>query len=43
MRDWADRCRAAGADLVNDGIIANLLPNAAESEDCRNLGNLLCA
>ena len=41
MRDWADRCRAAG--LVNDGVIANLSPNAAESEDCRNLGKLLCA
>lgn len=41
MRDWDDRCRAAG--LVNDGVIANLSPNAAESEDCRNLGNLLCA
>lgn len=43
MRDWADRCRAAGADLVNDGVIANLSPNETEAEDCRNLGRLLCS
>ena len=43
MRDWADRCKGIGADLVNDGVIANLAPNAAESEDCRQLGKLLCA
>ena len=43
MRDWADRCRAAGAELVNDGVIANLTPNDAEAEDCRNLGRLMCS
>ena len=43
MRDWADRCKGIGADLVNDGVIANLAPNVAESEDCRQLGKLLCA
>lgn len=43
MRDWADRCRAAGAELANDGVIANLTPNDAEAEDCRNLGRLMCS
>ena len=40
---WADRCRAAGAELANDGVIANLTPNDAEAEDCRNLGRLMCS
>lgn len=43
MRNWADRCRAAGAELANDGVIANLTPNDAEAEDCRNLGRLMCS
>ena len=43
MRDWADRCRAAGAELANDGVIANLAPTDAEAEDCRNLGRLMCS
>lgn len=43
MRDWADRCKAAGADLANDGVIANLAPNDTEAEDCRNLGKLMCS
>lgn len=43
MRDWADRCKAAGANLANDGVIANLSPNNAEAEDCRNLGKLMCS
>ena len=43
MRDWADRCRAAGAELANDGVIANLTPNDAEAEDCKNLGRLMCS
>lgn len=43
MRDWADRCRAVGAELANDGVIANLTPNDAEAEDCRNLGRLMCS
>ena len=43
MRDWADWCRAAGAELANDGVIANLTPNDAEAEDCRNLGRLMCS
>lgn len=43
MRDWADRCKAAGANLANDGVIANLSPGAAEAEECRNLGKLMCS
>ncbi|QHK18157.1 flavodoxin [Methanomassiliicoccaceae archaeon DOK] len=43
MRDWADRCRAAGADLANDGVIANLYPNDTEAEDCRKLGAMMCS
>lgn len=37
MRDWVDRCRADGADVVGD-VIANEYPSDAESEDCRALG-----
>ena len=43
MRDWADRCRAAGADLANEGVIANLYPNDAEADDCRKLGEMMCS
>ncbi len=47
--DWGDgqwmrdRCGAAGADLANDGVIANLYPNDAEAEDCRKLGAMMCS
>lgn len=42
MRDWVDRCRADGADVVGD-VIANEYPSDAESEDCRALGAKVAA
>ncbi len=38
MRDWAEDCRSAGMDLVNDGVIANEYPGESEAEGCRALG-----
>ncbi len=43
MREWADRCRAGGMSLVNDGVIANLSPGDADAENCRNLGRLVAS
>ncbi|MBQ6321468.1 MAG: flavodoxin [Lachnospiraceae bacterium] len=41
MRDWEERCRAAGADLVAGSVIVNDAPNDQEAEQCRNLGAAL--
>ena len=42
MRDWCDRCRAAGADLLEEeGTIANDAPGEAEQDACRDLGRRL--
>ena len=41
MRDWEDRCKAAGAVLVTDSVIANDAPGDEETENCRNLGAAL--
>ena len=41
MRDWEDRCRAAGAELAADSVIANDAPGDEETEQCRNLGAAL--
>ena len=43
MREWADRCKAGGMDLVNDGVIANLSPGNEDAENCRNLGRLIAS
>ncbi|MDO5861481.1 MAG: flavodoxin [Thermoplasmata archaeon] len=42
MRDWVDRCNAAGANIVGD-VIANEYPGDAESNDCKSLGSKLAA
>ncbi len=41
MRDWKDRCDAAGAALVNDGVMANNAPDEDAVEACKNLGAAL--
>ncbi|MCR4653423.1 MAG: flavodoxin [Eubacterium sp.] len=41
MRDWKDRCDAAGAALVNDGVMANNAPGDAELDECKELGAAL--
>ena len=38
MRDWKDRCDAAGAVLVNDGVMANNAPDDDAIEACKDLG-----
>ncbi len=38
MRLWADRCNAAGAALVSEGLICNLTPDDAALEECKALG-----
>ena len=41
MRDWEERCKAAGAELVSESVIANDAPGDEETESCRNLGAAL--
>ena len=38
MRDWEDRCRSAGANLVMDGVMANNAPDDAALAECDTLG-----
>ena len=41
MRDWEDRCRANGANLVTESVICNNEPDETALEACRNLGAAL--
>ena len=41
MRDWTERTKALGANLVDDGLIANEAPSADDLEKCRALGHRL--
>ena len=41
MRDWEERCRAAGAQLAADCVMANDAPGDEEAEQCRRLGAAL--
>ena len=41
MRDWAERTRNAGANLINDGVIANNEPDDAAIAECNALGKEL--
>ncbi len=41
MRDWEDRCRAAGANIVADSVIANGAPGDDAIDDCMGLGRAL--
>ena len=41
MRNWEERVRAAGAMLVNDGVIANGEPSDDEVEQLKALGKML--
>ena len=38
MRDWVDRCKAAGINLINEGLMANEAPNDADLANCKSLG-----
>ncbi|MBQ5950613.1 MAG: flavodoxin [Lachnospiraceae bacterium] len=41
MRDWEDRCRAAGAVLAVESVMANEAPDDETLESCRALGQAL--
>ena len=41
MRDWEDRCRAAGANLVTDSVMANNAPDDGAIAECESLGAAL--
>jgi flavorubredoxin len=43
MRDWEQRVRDAGADLVSDGVICLNEPDAAAEAECEDLGAKLAA
>ncbi len=44
MRDWQERCAAAGAKLIGgEGIIVNEAPDKTGLEMCRELGKELAA
>ena len=38
MRDWAERCRNAGANLIGEGLILNGTPDADGEAQCFELG-----
>ena len=38
MRNWEDRCKAAGANLVCDSVTVNDAPDADGVASCKNLG-----
>jgi len=41
MRDWEDRCKTAGAKMVDDSVMANNAPSESDLDDCRSLGTTL--
>ncbi len=42
MRDWVERMKNAGADVVNgEGVITQEVPDAAAAEECVRLGSML--
>ena len=43
MRDWEDRCKAAGAQLACDSVMANNTPDDDVLESCKGLGAALAA
>ena len=38
MRDWVDRCKVSGINLINDGLMVNETPNDADIANCKALG-----
>ncbi len=41
MRDWEERCLAAGAVLAADSVIVNDAPGDEDEQQCRDLGAAL--
>mgnify|MGYP000874278593 FL=1 len=38
MREWENRAKSAGANLFEEGLIVNEIPDEAALEDCRGFG-----
>ena len=43
MRNWEDRCKATGANIVSDSVTVNESPDAAGVENCKKLGAALAS
>ena len=43
MRNWEERCKAAGSTLVCDSVMANDAPDADGVENCKKLGAALAS
>lgn len=43
MRNWAERMRGAGANLMDDGLMAHETPDDAAIEECKGWGEKLAA
>ena len=43
MRNWAERMRACGATLLDDGLIAHETPDGEDADKCREFGGKLAA
>ena len=41
MRNWEERCKASGAELVSEGVICNESPDDTAVESCKKLGATL--
>ena len=41
MRDWEERTRMRGANLIADGLMANNAPDANVLDECKSLGRAL--
>ena len=41
MRDWEERCNAAGARLVAEGVMANYAPDGEALDGCKSMGRAL--
>ena len=41
MRDWEETCKAAGANLVNEGVICRQEPDEDGIAACKSIGQLL--
>ena len=41
IRTWEDRCKAAGANLATDFVMANEMPGDEETKACETLGAAL--
>lgn len=41
MRDWEERCKTNGLDLVSEGVMCMEAPDVEAEENCRALGKAL--